>query len=41
MKLWGLLAIVTTGALALFAIGLILRPRIQAWIEKVAERRKM
>jgi len=37
---WGLLIGVSAAALVLFAAGLLLRPRIQAWVEKVAERRK-
>ncbi len=37
---WVLLGIVSGAALALFVTGVILRPRIQAWMERLAERRK-
>ncbi len=37
---WVLLAIVTAAALALFVTGVLLRPRIQAWLEKLADRKK-
>ena len=37
---WVLLGIVSGASLALFVTGVILRPRIQAWLEKLAERKK-
>ncbi|HET6486829.1 MAG TPA: hypothetical protein VFH83_10445, partial [Spirochaetia bacterium] len=36
---WTVLVIVSLAALALFVAGVILRPRIQAWLEKIAGRR--
>ncbi len=37
---WLLLGIVSAAALVLFVTGVILRPRIQAWLEKLADKRK-
>ncbi len=37
---WVVLGVVSGAAVILFAAGLILRPRIQAWMERLAERRK-
>jgi uncharacterized membrane protein YdjX (TVP38/TMEM64 family) len=37
---WILLAVVTAAVLALFIAGLILRPRIEAWVQKIADRRQ-
>ena len=37
---WLLLGIVSGAALVLFVAGMILRPRIQAWLERLAERRR-
>ena len=37
---WVLLGIVSGAAIVLFAAGLILRPRIQAWLERLAERKR-
>jgi uncharacterized membrane protein YdjX (TVP38/TMEM64 family) len=37
---WLLLGIVSGAAVVLFVTGVVLRPRIQAWMEKLAERRK-
>ena len=37
---WVLMGIVAAAALALFAAGFLLRPRIQSWIERIAERRR-
>ncbi len=37
---WVLLGIVSGAAIVLFVAGLILRPKIQAWLEGIAERRK-
>jgi len=36
---WVLFAVVAAAAVVLFAAGLLLRPRIQAWLERVAEKR--
>jgi uncharacterized membrane protein YdjX (TVP38/TMEM64 family) len=40
MRRWGLLAIVSTAALLLFGLGVLLRPRIQAWVERTGSRWK-
>jgi uncharacterized membrane protein YdjX (TVP38/TMEM64 family) len=37
---WVLMAVVAAVAAALFAAGLVLRPRIQRWLEALAERRR-
>jgi len=37
---WGLLAATTGVVLVLFVLGLVFRPRLQAWLEKVAGRRQ-
>ncbi len=36
---WAVLAVVSAAALALFVAGVLLRPRIQVWLEKIAARR--
>jgi uncharacterized membrane protein YdjX (TVP38/TMEM64 family) len=37
---WVLLIVVSAAAVVLFAAGLLLRPRIQAWLERLGERKK-
>ena len=37
---WTVLVIVSVAALALFVAGVLLRPRIQAWLERIARRSK-
>lgn len=37
---WVLLGIVTAAALGLFIAGLILRPRLESWVQRIADRRQ-